>query len=113
MNNTYKKGLLMSIIIHVVIYFPMKWLIMFIFTNAYLKNKFRNSSVGIYPKWGVHHYIFWAVLFGCLTSPLNHILSLLNYNTYIAYGNTIRICLIFASIFFIEKNMMIFILLLD
>ena len=36
-NNTYRKGLLMPIIIHVVLYFPMKWLVMFIFNNTYLK----------------------------------------------------------------------------
>ena len=92
MNNTYKKGLLMSIIIHVVSYFPMKWFLMFIFTNTYLKKQNPEFVGGSISKVGEYITIhFWAVLFGCLTSALNQILSLLNYNTYITYGNIIRI----------------------
>ena len=70
----------------------MKWFLMFIFTNTYLKKQNPEFVGGSISKVGEYITIhFWAALFGCLTSALNQILSLLNYNTYITYGNIIRI----------------------
>ena len=105
MNNTYKKGLLMSIIIHLITYFPMKWLVMFIFTNTYLKKQNPEFVGGSIAKVGEYITIhFWAALCGCLTSALTQILSLLNYNTYITYGNIIRIVFnICFGIFYRQK----------
>ena len=89
MNVSYKKGLFMSVIIHIITYFPMKWIVMFIFTNTYLKKQNPEFVGGSIAKVGEYITIhFWAVLCGCLTNALTQILSLLNYNTYITYGNT-------------------------
>ena len=92
MNNSYKKGLLISVIIHTISYFPMKWLVMYIFTHTYLKKQnpeFVNGSIMKVGEYITIH--FWAVLCGCLTNALTQILSLLSYNTYITYANIIRI----------------------
>ena len=43
-------------------------------------------------------------LFGCLTSALNQILSLLNYITYITNGNKIRIWFNFCFGIFYRKK---------
>lgn len=92
MNFSYKKGLLMSIIIHLISYFPMKWIVMYIFTNTYLKKQNPEFVDGSIAKVGEYITIhFWAVLCGCFTNALGHILSILNYNSYITYGNIIRI----------------------
>ena len=92
MNVSYKKGLFMSVIIHIITYFPMKWIVMFIFTNTYLKKQNPEFVGGSIAKVGEYITIhFWAVLCGCLTNALTQILSLLNYNTFITYGNIIRI----------------------
>jgi hypothetical protein len=92
MNNSYKKGLLISVIVHSISYFPMKWLVMYIFTHTYLKKQnpeFVNGSIMKVGEYITIH--FWAVLCGCLTNALTQILSLLSYNTYITYANIIRI----------------------
>lgn len=92
MNNSYKKGLLISVIVHTISYFPMKWLVMYIFTHTYLKKQnpeFVNGSIMKVGEYITIH--FWAVLCGCLTNALTQILSLLSYNTYITYANIIRI----------------------
>jgi hypothetical protein len=92
MNNSYKKGLLISVIVHTISYFPMKWLVMYIFTHTYLKKQnpeFVNGSIMKVGEYITIH--FWAVLCGCLTNALTQILSLLSYNNYITYANIIRI----------------------
>ena len=92
MNYSFKKGLLMSIIIHLITYFPMKWILMYIFTNTYLQKQNPIFVGGSIAKVGEYITIhFWAVLCGCLTNAIVQILSQLNYNTYITYGNIIRI----------------------
>ena len=65
MNVSYKKGLFMSVIIHIITYFPMKWIVMFIFTNTYLKHEylFKKTKSGICWRqhsqgWGIYHYSF-------------------------------------------------------
>ena len=92
MNLSYKKGLLMSIIIHIISYFPMKWVVMYIFTNTYLKKQNPEFVDGSISKVGEYITIhFWAVLCGCFTNALVQIFSILNFNSYITYGNIIRI----------------------
>ena len=105
MNFSYKKGLLMSIIIHAISYFPMKWLVMYIFTNTYLKKQNPDFVGGTISKVGEYITIhFWAVLCGCLNNALVEILSLLNYNNYITYGNILRILFnIIFGIFYRNK----------
>ena len=92
MNLAYKKCLIMSIIIHAISYFPIKWLVMFIFTNTYLKKQNPDFVGGSIFKVGQYITIhFWAVLFSCLTNALSQILSLLNYDKYVTYGNILRL----------------------
>ena len=84
MNLSYKKGLLMSIIIHIISYFPMKWVVMYIFTNTYLKKQNPEFVDGSISKVGEYITIhFWAVLCGCFTNALVQIFSILNFNSYI------------------------------
>ena len=105
MNVTYKKCLIMSIIIHAISYFPIKWLVMYIFTNTYLTKQNPDFVGGSIFKVGQYITIhFWAVLFGCLTNALSQILSLLNYDKYVTYGNIIRIAVnIIFGIFYRNK----------
>ena len=105
MNVTYKKCLIMSIIIHILSYFPIKWLVMYIFTNTYLTKQNPDFVGGSIFKVGQYMTIhFWAVLFGCLTNALSQILSLLNYDKYVTYGNIIRIAVnIIFGIFYRNK----------
>ena len=105
MNYSFKKGLLMSIIIHLITYFPMKWILMYIFTNTYLQKQNPIFVGGSIAKVGEYITIhFWAVLCGCLTNAIVQILSQLNYNTYITYGNIIRILVnIIFGIFYRKK----------
>jgi hypothetical protein len=105
MNVTYKKCLIMSIIIHAISYFPIKWLVMYIFTNTYLTKQNPDFVGGSIFKVGQYITIhFWAVLFGCLTSALSQILSLVNYDKYVTYGNIIRIAVnIIFGIFYRHK----------
>ena len=105
MNYSFKKGLLMSLIIHIISYFPMKWILMYIFTNTYLKKQNPIFVGGSISKVGEYISIhFWAVLCGCLTNAIVQILSQLNYNTYITYGNIIRILVnIIFGIFYRKK----------
>ena len=70
MNSSYKKCLVMAIIIHVISYFPIKWIVMYIFTNTYLRKQNPDFVGGSIFKVGQYITIhFWAVLFGCLTNP--------------------------------------------
>ena len=105
MNLSYKRSLVMAIIIHVISYFPIKWLVMYIFTNTYLTKqdpKFVGGSISKVSQYITIH--FWAVLFGCLTYSLSQILSLLKYDQYITYGNILRILFnIIFSIFYRKK----------
>ena len=105
MNVTYKKCLIMSIIIHAISYFPIKWLVMYIFTNTYLTKQNPDFVGGSIFKVGQYITIhFWAVLFGCLTNALSQILSLVNYDKYVTYGNIIRIAVnIIFGIFYRHK----------
>ena len=91
MNTSFKKCLLMALIIHIISYFPIKWLVMLIFTNTYLKKQNPDFVGGSIAK--VSQYItihFWAVFCGIFSVSFTHILSLSNYNLYISYGNIIR-----------------------
>ena len=93
MNTSFKICLFMSLIIHIISYFPLKWLVMFIFTNTYLKKQNPDFVGGSIAK--VSQYItihFWAVFFGIFSASLTNILSLLSYNKYITYGNILRFC---------------------
>lgn len=102
MNLSYKKCLVMSIIIHAISYFPIKWLVMYIFTNTYLLKQNPDFVPGSIFKVGQYITIhFWAVLCACLTNAISQILSLLNYNKYITIGNIIRIAvnIIFGIIY--------------
>ena len=105
MNLSYKKSLIMSIIIHAISYFPIKWIVMYIFTNTYLTKQNPNFVGGSIFKVGQYITIhFWAVLFGCLTNALSQILSLLNYDKYVTYGNIIRIAVnIIFGVFYRNK----------
>ena len=105
MNLSYKKCLIMSIIIHVITYFPIKWLVMYIFTNTYLTKQNPEFVGGSIFKVGQYITIhFWAVLFACLTNALSQILSLLNYDKYVTYGNIIRLAVnIIFGIFYRNK----------
>jgi len=106
MSYSFKKGLLMSIIIHVISYFPMKWILMYIFTNTYLKKQNPEFVGGSISKVGEYISIhFWAVLCGCLTNALTQIFSLfINFNIYVTYGNIIRILVnIIFGIFYRKK----------
>ena len=91
MNTSFNKCLFMALIIHIISYFPIKWLVMLIFTNTYLKKQNPDFVGGSIAK--VSQYItihFWAVFCGIFSTSLTHILSLLNFNKYITYGNIIR-----------------------
>jgi hypothetical protein len=105
MNLTYKKCLIMSIIIHAISYFPIKWIVMYIFTNTYLTKQNPEFVGGSIFKVGQYITIhFWAVLFACLTTALSQILSLLKYDNYVTYGNIIRIAVnIIFGIFYRKK----------
>ena len=105
MNLSYKKCLIMSVIIHVISYFPIKWIVMYIFTNTYLTKQNPEFVGGSIFKVGQYITIhFWCVLFGCLTIALSQILSLLNYDKYVTYGNIIRIVVnIIFGIFYRKK----------
>ena len=105
MKYSFQKGLLMSIIIHVISYFPMKWILMYIFTNTYLKKQNPEFVDGSISKVGEYISIhFWAVLCGCLTNGLGQIFSFIGFNTYITYGNIIRIVVnIIFGIFYRKK----------
>ena len=105
MNLAYKKCLVMAIIIHVISYFPIKWIVMYIFTNTYLTKQNPEFVGGSIFKVGQYITIhFWAALFGCLTNSLTQILSLSNFDNYITYGNIIRILFnIFFGIFYRKK----------
>ena len=105
MNLSYKKSLIMSIIIHAISYFPIKWIVMYIFTNTYLTKQNPNFVGGSIFKVGQYITIhFWAVLFGCLTNALSQILSLLNFDKYVTYGNIIRIAVnIIFGVFYRKK----------
>ena len=105
MKYSFQKGLLMSIIIHVISYFPMKWILMYIFTNTYLKKQNPEFVDGSISKVGEYISIhFWAVLCGCLTNSLGQIFSFIGFNTYITYGNIIRIAVnIIFGIFYRKK----------
>ena len=105
MNLSYKKCLIMSIIIHAITYFPIKWLVMYIFTNTYLTKQNPEFVGGSIFKVGQYITIhFWAVLFACLTNALSQILSLLNYDKYVTYGNIIRLAVnIIFGIFYRNK----------
>ena len=92
MNSSYKKCLVMAIIIHIISYFPIKWIVMYIFTNTYLRKQNPDFVGGSIFKVGQYITIhFWAVLFGCLTNALSQILSLLSYDKFVTYGNIIRL----------------------
>ena len=105
MNNSYKKGLLISVIVHSISYFPMKWLVMYIFTHTYLKKQnpeFVNGSIMKVGEYITIH--FWAVLCGCFTNGLSQIFSFIGFNTYITYGNIIRILVnIIFGVFYRNK----------
>ena len=105
MNLSYKKSLIMSIIIHAISYFPIKWLVMYIFTNTYLTKQNPDFVGGSIFKVGQYITIhFWCVLFSCFTNALSYILSLLNYDKYVTYGNIIRIAVnIIFGIFYRNK----------
>ena len=105
MNLSYKKCLIMSIIIHVISYFPIKWIVMYIFTNTYLTKQNPDFVGGSIFKVGQYITIhFWAVLFGCLTNSLSQLLSLLNNDKYVTYGNIIRLAVnIIFGIFYRKK----------
>ena len=90
---------------HVISYFPIKWIVMYIFTNTYLTKQNPDFVAGSILK--VEQYItihFWAVLFGCLTNALSHLLSLLNNDKYVTYGNIIRLAFnIIFGVFYRKK----------
>ena len=105
MNLSYKKSLVMTLIIHAISYFPIKWIVMYIFTNTYLRKQNPEFVGGSIFKVGQYITIhFWCVLFACFNNALTQILSLLNYDKYITYGNIIRLGVnIFFSIFYRNK----------
>ena len=105
MNLSYKKCLIMSIIIHAISYFPIKWIVMYIFTNTYLTKQNPDFVGGSIFKVGQYITIhFWAALFGCLTNALSQLLSLLNNDSYVTYGNIIRLAVnIIFGIFYRKK----------
>jgi hypothetical protein len=78
---------------------------MYIFTNTYLTKQNPEFVGGSIFKVGQYITIhFWAVLFACLTNALSQILSLLNYDKYVTYGNIIRLAVnIIFGIFYRNK----------
>ena len=105
MNLSYKKCLIMSIIVHSITYFPIKWIVMYIFTNTYLLKQNPTFVPGSIFKVGQYITIhFWAVLFGCFNNSLTQVLSLLQYDQFITYGNILRIAVnIIFGVFYRNK----------
>lgn len=90
----YKNGLIISIFAHIITYFPIKWLSMFIFTHTYLTRQNPQFVGGTIEKVGQYITIhFWAVLFECLTNGITTIISLFNCNNYVTGGNLLRFLL--------------------
>jgi len=105
MNLSFKKCLIMTVIIHAISYFPIKWIVMYIFTNTYLLKQNPNFVPGSIFKVGQYITIhFWAVLFGCLNNSLTQLLSLLQFNQYVTYGNILRLAInIIFGVFYRNK----------
>ena len=92
MDIAYKKCMIISIVIQVLTFFPLKWLFMYIFSKVYLIKQnpnfipYTTNKVGLYIT--IH---FWAALFSCITNCLNSILSMFDYRIIITCFNILKL----------------------
>ena len=105
MSETFKQSLITSIIIHVITYFPIKWLVMYIFTNTYLTKQNPTFVGGSIAKVGQYITIhFWSALFAILTKAISQIFNLFNLERYVTYGNIISLLInIIFGVFYRSK----------